>query len=34
MEEHPRGALALTAIFILLAAVMWFSVYALLLVRG
>jgi len=33
-QEHPRGALALTVIYLIIVAVVWFSVYALLLARG
>ncbi len=33
MDEHPRGALALTIIYILIMAIIWFSVYAVLLAR-
>lgn len=33
-QEHPKGALALTVIYIALVAIIWFSVYAILLARG
>jgi len=33
-QEHPKGALALTLIYLVIVAVVWFSVYALLLTRG
>lgn len=33
-QEHPKGALALTVIYIVVVAVIWFSVYAILLARG
>lgn len=32
-EEHPRGALALTVIYIIIVGIVWFSVYAMLLAR-
>jgi len=33
-QRHPKGALALTLIYLIIIAVVWFSVYALLLARG
>ncbi len=33
-KEHPKGALALTVIYIVIVAVIWFSIYAILLARG
>ncbi len=33
-QGHPKGALMLTVIYIVIVAVIWFSVYAILLARG
>ncbi len=33
-KGHPKGALTLMAIYIAIVAVIWFSVYAILLARG
>ncbi len=33
-QGHPKGALALTVIYIAIVTVIWFSVYAILLTRG